>query len=121
MDEKSAKQADYVRHYVGLPYFSLNGLDLRVFSMMGDRVASVIHTLIPPEGTLDEMFLKRALAAVCASIEHQQTIENEPDRTPTATLQLLKKLSARVVTEEQRTRVDAAILRVEAHARKADK
>jgi len=100
---------DYIRGYLNRPMFLLNGIDLRVFSMMGDRAAvSILKTLFP-DWQVDQTKLRKILAALCAAIEYPADIEIESDRVPAVTVCLLEALAARAQCVEDKELIQSAM------------
>lgn len=102
----------YVKEYLARPHFLLTGLDLRVFSKMGDSVAIAVLRVLFPDQAMDDLKLKKILAAVCAAMEHPSDIAEVPDRTPAITLCLLKSLAAEAKSQSHRDSVKAAMERI---------
>lgn len=104
----NADNFDHVKAYFDRPSFFMSGLDLRVFSLMGDRVAAAILRILPLDRRVNDQQLTKILAAVHASLEYPEDVDSELDRHPDSTLSLLEELAGAAVGE-QKDRIRSAI------------
>ena len=109
----------YIKCYLGIPCFHLTGFHLKRFSMMGDRVATSIIKALYPDVRVDEVMLKKILAAVCASLEYPSATENESDRTPAVTMLLLEALMTRAESAEQKNVIQSSMDEVKKYTEQA--
>ncbi|HVW84713.1 MAG TPA: hypothetical protein VHB50_08525 [Bryobacteraceae bacterium] len=113
MQSQEHNRIAYVRMYLNRPGFHLTGTDLRVFSAMGDRVAASISAELNPAKLREQFFLQKVLAAVCASLECPDNVESKADRIPIATRALLRDLMADAGSNDERSRIRAAMDTIE--------
>ncbi|SRR5229473_835906 len=93
---------DYIKQFLDVPGYRVHGVDLRVFSVMGDRIAAALLKALYPITQVDEGKLKKILAAVSAAFGDLNSIDNYPDRIPAVTLCLLETLIARAKSSQQK-------------------
>src|SRR5262249_49186577 len=88
------------------------GYDLKLFSRMGDRVATAILKVLYPGWAVADEGLKKILVALCAAFEHPGNIEEASDRIPAVTNCLLDRLIAGAATDEQGRAIASARQRI---------
>ena len=108
-DGPDLNDLEYIRNYLDLPVRSVTGFHLRVFSLMGDRVAVAILKIIYPGQDLDAERLQRSLVAIRASLEYPEMVHEASDRIPAVSLLLLAWLMGRAESTEQRKSIEVAI------------
>ena len=114
MSHDSERQQDsyyvkYLTQYLDRPGFALTGIDLRMFSMMGDGVAISIIKALYPNRPVNGLTLKKILVALRASLEHPGDIREESDRIPAVTLSLLENLLRRAQLPDERISIESLI------------
>jgi hypothetical protein len=105
-------QQDYcgfIKQYLEAPTFAVTGVHLRVFSMLGDRVAVALLKALHPARELQDLKLKKSLLAICESFRHLDSIEKYSDRTPAVTLCLLEVLMAGAQLSEHTESIRSAM------------
>ena len=109
MENQNPDRAEYVRRYLERPGFHLSGTDIRVFSAMGDSAGAAVLASLDPARLGEKFFLQKVLAAACVWLEHPEAAESHADRVPSATRVLLLSLMADAGSDEQRSRIRAAM------------
>jgi len=103
---------EYLRSYLDRPHFRVNALDLRVFSLMGDRVAVNILRALTWSASIDPERLSKILVATTAAMEYPSSIQNEHDRIPAVTICLLESLISRTELEGERASIVSALQKI---------
>src|SRR5258706_13762080 len=100
---------DFNRRYFEVPTLVLTGIHLRVFSMMGDRIAiAVLKNTYPPR-ELDDLRLKKILVAISESFRYPETIQHPSDRIPAVTMCLVEALMSRAASPQQRQMIQSVM------------
>lgn len=97
---------EYIENYLNRPHFFITGLDLRMFSLMGDRLAVSIAKALHPIRQVDETTLRLILAALRSSMKDA---EIESDRVPAVSVCLLEALAARAASADQKEEILATV------------
>jgi hypothetical protein len=98
-------QADSIKLWLEIPTFSVPSWCLKLFPTMGDRVAVAVLKAIYPANNVEDVKLRKILAAISASFEYLDMIGNHSDRVPAITLCLLELLFARAGSSGQREKI----------------
>lgn len=96
----------YVRAYLQLPGFGLSGNDIRIFSLMGDDLSSIITATIIPLQWTNEDFLQRILIAIKISFSNPDSIERSKDKSPVSTSVLLRNLMSAATLPQERMKIE---------------
>jgi len=119
-DRSDLYRIDYIKRYLDRPHFSINTLDLRLFSMMGDRVAVAVLKALYPEVRMDELLTRKVVAALNAAFEFPGAIDTDDDRCPAVTFCLLDAMLARAEAPDQRTQIQGTIAAIKGYVRRIE-
>jgi hypothetical protein len=115
-NESRGDPQGHVNEYLNRPSFFLSGLDLRVFSLFGDRIAAAILNVVSSDEETSYDKLRKILVAVRSSLEFPGDIRYADDRIPRFTMLLLNLLMERTELSEQRDSIRQTIDFVRDHA-----
>ena len=109
MGPQDSDYTEYVRNYLGRPYFRIGGTDIKILSTMGDRFARVVLEALDEPNLNEGSFLQKVLAAVRVSHQYIDNIQDDSDRVPVKSVELLNALLDRVDSDDQKARIQATL------------
>ena len=109
LSDDSESRDKLIGNWLDDPKFYLPGFMLKVSSVMGDRVSVAIARAIFPTETVNDVKLRKILAALHAAFEFPQSVESLSDRVPAVTECLLLALKDKCESIDQHTEIDQAL------------
>ena len=99
----------YIMFWLGIPSYHVSHNVLRMCSVLGDSVSVAILRAIYPHQLVDDVRLKKILAALDAAFDNVEMIRDPSDRIPAVTTCLLRLLLRHAESRGQQNDIKEAV------------